>query len=597
MLETLKTKFGYTSFRPLQKEIIECLLQRKDCIVLMPTGGGKSICYQLPALLMKGVAVVVSPLISLMKDQVESLEANGIHAGALNSSNTETENELIKKQCRQGKISLLYISPEKLLAELHYFLKDIDISLFAIDEAHCISQWGHDFRPEYTQLGVLHHYFSRIPIIALTATADKITRQDIAKQLNLDKPKLFVSSFDRPNLSLKVLTGFQQKEKHKYILNFIEERPSEAGIIYCLSRKNTERICRYLQKEGIKATIYHAGLSNAAREEAQDDFIKDQVQVVCATVAFGMGIDKSNVRWVIHYNMPKSIESYYQEIGRAGRDGVASDTVLFYNVGDIILLTKFANESQQREINLEKLDRIQQYAESSICRRRILLNYFGEESSHDCGNCDVCKNPPQKFDGTVLVQMALSAIARTNEAVTSRVLVSILRGTLTPEITNHRFNEIKTFGVGRDIPTQNWNSYLLQMLQLGLFEIAYNEYNRLKITEAGKRVLFGQDKAQLITLIDKEEVKVKPKTRKVSQVRELSETDTKLFDQLRVLRKELAKKQEVPAYIIFSDKVLHLLASSKPTTLAQFGNISGIGEYKKEQYGELFIKVIQDFMS
>ena len=597
MLETLKTKFGYTSFRPLQKEIIECLLQRKDCIVLMPTGGGKSICYQLPALLMKGVAVVVSPLISLMKDQVESLEANGIHAGALNSSNTETENELIKKQCRQGKISLLYISPEKLLAELHYFLKDIDISLFAIDEAHCISQWGHDFRPEYTQLGVLHHYFSRIPIIALTATADKITRQDIAKQLNLDKPKLFISSFDRPNLSLKVLTGFQQKEKHKYILNFIEERPSEAGIIYCLSRKNTERICRYLQKEGIKATIYHAGLSNAAREEAQDDFIKDQVQVVCATVAFGMGIDKSNVRWVIHYNMPKSIESYYQEIGRAGRDGVASDTVLFYNVGDIILLTKFANESQQREINLEKLDRIQQYAESSICRRRILLNYFGEESSHDCGNCDVCKNPPQKFDGTVLVQMALSAIARTNEAVTSRVLVNILRGTLTPEITNHRFNEIKTFGVGRDIPTQNWNSYLLQMLQLGLFEIAYNEYNRLKITEAGKRVLFGQDKAQLITLIDKEEVKVKPKTRKVSQVRELSETDTKLFDQLRVLRKELAKKQEVPAYIIFSDKVLHLLASSKPTTLAQFGNISGIGEYKKEQYGELFIKVIQDFMS
>ncbi len=597
MLETLKTKFGYTSFRPLQKEIIECLLQRKDCIVLMPTGGGKSICYQLPALLMKGVAVVVSPLISLMKDQVESLEANGIHAGALNSSNTETENELIKKQCRQGKISLLYISPEKLLAELHYFLKDIDISLFAIDEAHCISQWGHDFRPEYTQLGVLHHYFSRIPIIALTATADKITRQDIAKQLNLDKPKLFVSSFDRPNLSLKVLTGFQQKEKHKYILNFIEERPSEAGIIYCLSRKNTERICRYLQKEGIKATIYHAGLSNAAREEAQDDFIKDQVQVVCATVAFGMGIDKSNVRWVIHYNMPKSIESYYQEIGRAGRDGVASDTVLFYNVGDIILLTKFANESQQREINLEKLDRIQQYAESSICRRRILLNYFGEESSHDCGNCDVCKNPPQKFDGTVLVQMALSAIARTNEAVTSRVLVNILRGTLTPEITNHRFNEIKTFGVGRDIPTQNWNSYLLQMLQLGLFEIAYNEYNRLKITEAGKRVLFGQNRDQLITLIDKDELKVKPKARKVSQVRELSETDTKLFDQLRVLRKELAKKQEVPAYIIFSDKVLHLLASSKPTTLAQFGNISGIGEYKKEQYGELFIKVIQDFMS
>ena len=597
MLETLKIKFGYESFRPLQKEVIESLIQKKDCIVLMPTGGGKSICYQLPALLMKGTAVVISPLISLMKDQVESLIANGIQAGALNSSNTETENEHIKQRCKQGKISLLYISPEKLLSELHYFLKDIDISLFAIDEAHCISQWGHDFRPEYTQLGVLHQYFSRVPIIALTATADKITRQDIAKQLKLINPQIFISSFDRPNLSLKVLTGYQQKDKHNYILDFIQERPSEAGIIYCLSRKNTERIARYLQKHGVESTVYHAGLSNSVREKAQDDFINDRVQVVCATVAFGMGIDKSNVRWVIHYNMPKSIESYYQEIGRAGRDGVPSDTLLFYSVGDIILLTKFANDSQQQSINLEKLDRMQQYAESSICRRRILLSYFGEESNQDCGNCDVCTNPPQKFDGTILVQMALSAIARSNQTVTSRILVNILRGTITPEITNHRLNEMKTFGVGKDIPTQNWNNYLLQMLQLGLFEIAYNEYNRLKITDAGRKVLFGEEKAHLVTIIEKEKtpkVQTKPK---VTEVVELSELESELFEELRSMRRELANEEEVPAYIIFTDKVLHLLASSKPTNLIQFGNISGIGDHKKNKYGELFINAIQNFIN
>ena len=595
MLHTLKSKFGYDCFRPLQQEVIESIVNKKDTVVLMPTGGGKSICYQLPALLFTGITIVVSPLISLMRDQVESLIANGIAAAALNSNNDETENERIKQDCRQNKLKLLYISPEKLLTEIDYLLQEIEISLFAIDEAHCISQWGHDFRPEYTKMGVLNKFFPTVPIMALTATADKITRQDISNQLHLREPNIFISSFDRPNLSLKVETGFQQKEKHKYIKEFIESRQNEAGIIYCLSRRNTETIARFLTKQGVRTAVYHAGLSAEERNIAQDSFINDSVQVVCATVAFGMGIDKSNVRWIIHYNMPKSIESYYQEIGRAGRDGVASDTVLFYNIGDIIMLTKFANDSKQQEVNLEKLNRMQQYAESSICRRRILLSYFGEESHSDCGNCDICKNPPEKFDGTILAQMALSAIVRTQQTVGIRMLVDILRGSLNSEIRAGKFNQIKTFGVGREIPIRYWNNYLLQMLQLGLFEIAYNEYNHLKITEAGKRVLFDSRITELVTIKEKENRKEEKKTKPV-EIKVKTEDDKALFEQLRALRKTLAQQEGVPAYIILSDKTLHLLASSRPQNLDSFGMISGIGEYKKDKYGEAFINEIVKFI-
>lgn len=595
MLHTLNTVFGYKSFRPLQEDIIKTILNKKSCLVLMPTGGGKSICYQLPALLMPGIAIVVSPLISLMKDQVEALKSNGVKVAALNSSNTETENELIRQQCRRGQLKLLYISPEKLLSELDYLLKEIDISLFAIDEAHCISQWGHDFRPEYTQLGILRQYFPSIPIIALTATADKITRQDILSQLKLDEKNIFISSFDRPNLSLEVEIGYQQKDKHRYILDFINNRPEEAGIIYCMSRKKTETIAAYLEKQGISTAVYHAGLPNSERENAQDDFINDRVQVVCATIAFGMGIDKSNVRWVIHYNLPKSIESYYQEIGRAGRDGISSDTVLFYNVGDIILLSKFANDSKQQDINLDKLNRMQQYAESHICRRRILLSYFGEESKHDCNNCDVCKNPPKRFDGTIVVQKALSAIYRTNQTVSSRMLIDILRGSLNAELTSQGYDKIKTFGAGRDLSIREWNIYLLQMYQLGLFEIEYNNHNRLVITEAGNRILFGQEKADLVTIVEnKDEFKTKEK-RKLKVV-DTENEDLDLFEYLRVLRKELANKEGVPAYIVLSDKVLHLLAASQPTTLEAFGAISGIGEYKRDRYGKLFIARIKKYI-
>lgn len=602
MLQTLKTYFGYDSFRPLQEEIIRHILDGNDALVLMPTGGGKSICYQLPALLREGTAVVVSPLISLMKDQVEALCANGISAGALNSSNDETENAALRRACMEGRLKLLYISPEKLLAEANYLLRDMHISLFAIDEAHCISQWGHDFRPEYAQMGILHQQFPHVPIIALTATADKITREDIIRQLHLNHPRTFISSFDRPNLSLTVKRGYQQKEKSKTILDFIARHPGESGIIYCMSRSKTESVAQMLQKQGIRTAVYHAGLSPSLRDEAQDDFINDRVQVVCATIAFGMGIDKSNVRWVIHYNLPKSIESFYQEIGRAGRDGLPSDTLLFYSLADLILLTKFATESGQQNINLEKLQRMQQYAESDICRRRILLSYFGEIADHDCSNCDVCKNPPERFDGTVIVQKALSAIVRTDQQIGTGVLVDILRGNMSPEVVGKGYQQLKTFAAGRDVPARDWHDYLLQMLQLGYFEIAYNENNHLKITSAGSDVLFGRATARLVVIRREEtnETKRGRKRKATVPAQELplglpNTENEALFEALRKLRKRLADEEALPAYIVLSDKVLHLLSTSRPTNLEEFGNISGIGEHKKKKYGKEFINLIRKY--
>lgn len=601
--QVLKTYFGYDSFRPQQEEIIRHLLQKRDALVLMPTGGGKSICYQVPALVCAGTAVVVSPLISLMKDQVESLCTNGIAAAALNSNNDETENLRIRRACMEGKLKLLYISPEKLLAEANYLLRDISISFFAIDEAHCISQWGHDFRPEYAQLGILRSLFPQTPVIALTATADKLTREDIVRQLHLREPRIFLSSFDRPNLSLTVKRGYQQKEKNKAILDFIGRHRGENGIIYCMSRSKTESVALMLQKNGIRTAVYHAGLDTEKRNRAQDDFINDRIQVVCATVAFGMGIDKSNVRWIIHYNLPKSIESFYQEIGRAGRDGLPSDTLLFYSMADLILLTKFANESGQREINLEKLQRMQQYAEADICRRRILLNYFGEQRTHDCGNCDVCKNPPERFDGTVIVQKALSAIARTNQQIGTPILVDILRGNLNAELKEKGYHQLKTYGAGRDIPARDWQDYLLQMLQMGYFEVAYNESNHLKITPAGSDVLFGRETARLVVIRREETTGTRGRKRQAASpvVRELplgmdSGESTDLFEALKDLRKRLADEEVLPAYIVLSDKVLHLLAAQRPTTLEAFGNVSGISEYKKRKYGKEFVKLIRRFV-
>ena len=604
--EILKRYYGYDSFRQNQAEIIQTIMNGKDCVVLMPTGGGKSICYQIPAIAMQGTAVVVSPLISLMKDQVEALRANGIEAEALNSGNEYSSDTIIRRKCMDGSLKLLYISPEKLLTEIPYLLKHIKISLFAIDEAHCISQWGHDFRPEYTQLDVLHKEFPKVPIMALTATADKVTRQDIVKQLGLHDARFFISSFDRPNLSLDVKRGYTTKEKEQYILNFIKARPTNCGIIYCLSRKNTEKVAQFLQGNGIKAGVYHAGLNQAERNQTQELFKQDAIQVVCATIAFGMGIDKSNVRWVIHYNMPKSIESFYQEIGRAGRDGAPADTVLFYSLSDIIQLEQFAKDSGQQELNKDKLRQMQEYAESGICRRRILLNYFGEQMDHDCGNCDICENPPKRFDGTRYVQMALSAIKRAEEQIRTSTIIEILKGIPSPTVKRMGYDQLKTFGVGKELSTQDWQDYLLQMLQLGFIEIVYDQKNIVRITPSGNNVLFGRDKATLCVINRMLKEAQKSKKRLHLEIPSISipglastsgQEDKKLFEALRVLRQQCANEEGFPPYIVFSDKVLHSLATIKPTTLEQFGFISGIGEHKKQKYGQRFVALIQKYCS
>lgn len=601
----LRQYFGYNSFRANQEAIIRHVIAGNDALVLMPTGGGKSICYQIPALAMPGVAIIISPLISLMKDQVESLRANGIEAEALNSGNDPTTDTIIRRRCIQGEIKLLYISPEKVLAETDFLLKHLQISLFAIDEAHCISQWGHDFRPEYTQLSLLRQKFPHVPMMALTATADKITRHDIIEQLQLRNAREFISSFDRPNLSLSVKRGYKSAEKMHFIHNFIKARPHDAGIIYCLSRKNTEKVAADLRKKGINAAAYHAGMSNLERSQTQEMFKNDQLLVVCATIAFGMGIDKSNVRWVIHYNMPKSIESFYQEIGRAGRDGAPADTVLFYSLSDIIQLTEFARQSGQQDVNMDKLKRMQEYAESNVCRRRILLNYFSEQTDHDCGNCDVCDNPPQRFDGTRYVQMALSAAKRCHEEIRISTIIEILKGMRSPAIIRHQYDQLKTFGVGKDLSISDLQDYLLQMLQMGFIEIAYNDGNKVKVTAIGDDVLYGRKTAQLCQ-IDHSIQETPKKKRKLHleiptiTIPGLPPTtgieDPKLFEALRQLRTTCANEEGFPPYIVFSDKVLHSLATIKPTTLEQFGNIQGIGEHKKGKYGTRFVSLIQKFV-
>lgn len=582
---TLKENFGFEKFRPNQEEIINTILSGQDALAIMPTGGGKSICFQLPALLFPGVTIVISPLIALMKDQVDSLKANGINACFINSSQTEAEQQKHIQDLKENTIKLVYIAPES-LSYLDSIFSELTISLIAVDEAHCISAWGHDFRPAYTNLGYLKNRFPSTPILALTATADKATREDISKQLNLINHKVFVASFDRKNLSLEVRPAL---DRVKQIIEFINEKPNESGIIYCLSRKTTEELAEKLLKAGIQAKAYHAGLDNTTRSKTQDEFINDDCQVVCATIAFGMGIDKSNVRWVIHYNLPKNIEGYYQEIGRAGRDGLPSETILFESYGDVIQLQKFASEGQNSEVQLAKLDRMKQYADALSCRRKILLSYFGELVTENCGNCDICKNPPSFFDGTIITQKALSAISRLQEKEPLPVIIDFLRGSKNAHIFENEYQHLKTYGIGSDISWYDWNQYLIQLINLGYCEIAFHQQNKIRLTAFAKKVLYDGEKVQLTAIqkisVDKSEVKTK----------KIKTAPDSLFEILRKIRYEIAKEEDVPAYIIFSDAALRQMEIQRPMSDEELITIDGVGKAKLEKYGEAFIKAIIDF--
>ncbi len=585
ILHTLKEYFGYDSFRPLQEKIINSVFDGKDNLVIMPTGGGKSICYQLPALLLPGITLVISPLIALMKDQVDGLLANGINASFINSSQNENDQQEIYQKLKNNKIKLLYVAPES-LSFLDTVFSEIEISLIAIDEAHCISAWGHDFRPAYMQLGYLKSKFANTPIIALTATADKATRQDICDQLHIPDATQHLASFDRKNLSLEVRPGIKRIEQ---ILNFLADKPNDSGIIYCLSRKTTEAIAEKLRGKGYNAEAYHAGIVHEKRASVQEGFINDSIQIVCATIAFGMGIDKSNVRWVIHYNLPKNIEGYYQEIGRAGRDGIPSSTLLFHSYADVVQLQKFADMSGNKEVQLAKLDRMQQYAESLSCRRKILLSYFGELIEKDCGNCDVCKNPPTFIDGTIIAQKALSTVTRIKEQEPIGTIIDVLRGAQNAIVIDKGYQGIKTYGIGKEIAWRDWQQYIVQLINQGYLEIAFHQNNKLKLTALSRKVLFEGEKVSLAHLKEFE----KAKQVILDQSKKAATPD--LFEKLRQLRLELAKEAGIPAYQVFNDATLREMEKFRPTTDEEFMQINGVGRQKMQNYGYQFIKEIINF--
>lgn len=592
--QLLKKFYGYSTFRPGQYEIIDAVTSGRDAVVLMPTGGGKSLCYQLPALMLEGCVVVVSPLIALMEDQVSALIANGIPAAAIHSNQEEYANRDILEKAASGMIRLLYVSPERLLADIDTWVSNVKISLFAIDEAHCISQWGHDFRPDYTKLSAVKQRFPAVPVMALTATADRLTRDDIITQLGLVNPLRWTGSFNRPNLSLKVVQGAQKKQKVAEITRMLRKYPNDSGIVYTLSRKGAEELHNTLSVLGFRSAVYHAGLTPQARAEAQKAFTDNDVQVVCATIAFGMGIDKSNIRWVVHYNLPGNIESYYQEIGRAGRDGLPSETVLFYSYQDVIMRQHFLEESGRPLIAAEKLEWMQKFAEATVCRRRMLMSYFGEVMDHDCGNCDVCLDPPSRIDGTVLVQKAGSAILRTGQQVGILTLTDILRGSSRSEIRQKGYDLIKTYGVGRDLSAQEWNAYIGQMIQLGLFEVAYDEQNHLRVTPYGMQAVYGKVPVELSTFVPF--VHKGKKTEDRQAKRTVSQDPTlQLFEQLKSVRRSVASALALPAEAVFNDPALLDMARQRPATIEDLLKVSGVSERKAVRYGKKFLTAIRKF--
>ena len=585
MHQTLQKYFGYTEFRPHQEEIILDVLNGKDTFVLMPTGGGKSLCYQLPALLLSGVTVVISPLISLMKDQVDSLRSNGISAAYLNSTLSHREALEIKNALLENQIKVLYIAPERLMmSQTMSFLKDVDIGLFAVDEAHCISEWGHDFRPEYRRVNILRANFPKIPIIALTATASPKVRSDIISQLHLSDPNIYVAGFDRKNLFYEVRP---KQDSYNQLLKYLKEHRGKCGIIYCLSRNSVEMLAIKLQKNGFRALAYHAGLSDIQRARNQDSFIKDDTQIIVATIAFGMGIDKPNVRYVIHYDLPKNLESYYQETGRGGRDGLPCDCLLFFSHGDRYKIEYFIHQKQskkEQDIALAQLREMINYCSSSTCRRGVLLKYFGEELTRDhCDNCDICLNPKETFDGTEAAKKLICCIEDLEQRFGLNHVIEVLVGSRTKKIISNKHDLLDSYGLGGDYSKDQWKDIAREMIQLGILLVEGERYPILKLNRESLDVLDGSHSVNLTKPV--KEVGVIPK-----QVN--SQVDPELFDRLRRIRKTFADEQNIPPYIIFSDNSLQQMAIDRPGTRADFLNIIGVGEYKLEKYGDIFLREI-----